>query len=219
MKSLKDYINDREMRRTGGTPESADFHSKGYHRYFEGYSEYKVPLPNGKTRIERIYTGVYHRQNLDHSQRRWIHTTYCILWGIAAILFLYAVTRYVSSNTSWYVAITEAFSVAGLFWMLCNLFNYITASTDMTINEFRSVAGLKKSSRTSAVFLVLTAVTTLLYTILHPGNLTAEEVICMISLLLASASCLAVFLIENRLTYSSFLSKNRAPENSNQISS
>ena len=46
------------------------FFSKAYHRFFRGYSEIAVPGKGGKgTRIERIYTGDYYRQDLDRKNK------------------------------------------------------------------------------------------------------------------------------------------------------
>ena len=55
MKSLKNYIDRNEMRRTGGYPESAGFHSRGFHKHFEGYSEYIEPIQK-ESRISSVST-------------------------------------------------------------------------------------------------------------------------------------------------------------------
>ena len=49
--TLRDRIEKREERERGGMPQSASFHSRGYHRYFEGYSEQTFTDARGKKHI------------------------------------------------------------------------------------------------------------------------------------------------------------------------
>ncbi|NBJ92866.1 hypothetical protein D5281_09700 [bacterium 1xD42-62] len=217
MKSLKEYTKKREWRQTGGMPESAGFHSKGYRRYFEGYSEYLVEKPNGRRKIERVYTGVYHKQELNHMQRIWIRTFYCISFGMSLLLFLFCATRNVPSNYSWYVATAEAVSTASLFWTLCCLFHYMTAGENMTLYEYHCVDKLKKAVKWTSGALFGISVTTAIYILLHMKEDISGELACLVSALGASGMCMEIYMAEKKIRYASFLSPNKAPEQSNQI--
>lgn len=216
-KELKDYINAREMKRTGGHPESADFHSKGFHRYFDGYSEYKETDSKGKTRIRRVYTGVYHRQLLSDAQRKKVKLGYAFLWILSAALFSYSATRYLPGNFALWTAVCQAFSVFGLGWTLWSLFNYVTAGKNMTLDDYRYVQALKKSSGFTAAALAAAAAGPLVHTLLQ--GFTTQEALCGAAYLLSALSCWAIRLIENKIPYDSFLSQKEAPPQSGQITS
>jgi hypothetical protein len=216
-KSLRQYIADREMQATGGSPENADFHSKGYRRYFEGYSEYKETLPNGKVKIRRIYTGVYHKAELSTGKRRFIRSSYCILFALAILLFFYSVTLPVGSNSCLYVTIPEAFSILGFIWSFYNLVNYLTAPCNMTVYEFRTVAALKRSISILALMLAATGILSVIYFLLNSGGPLSLKLSGIATLLLSAVCCLFIYLIEKRIVYTRFLSPNKAPDESNQI--
>ncbi|MCD8014865.1 MAG: hypothetical protein LUG99_17165 [Lachnospiraceae bacterium] len=217
MGSLKDYIQRREMQRTGGMPERAEFHSKGYHRYFEGWSEYREVDEKGKARLKRVYTGVYHAAKLSDQQWRAFHVGYGAAWLLSFILYFVAVTRPLDSNACWYVAVPEALTVACLFWMGWSLFNFLTAGKNMTLGEYRYVEAVKKSSRYTFVAQLLTAVGTLAYTILSSRENLAAELGCVLVLLVCAGLSLLVYLLENRVVYDSFLSTEEAPREAQQI--
>lgn len=217
MRSLKEYIKEREMRQTGGMPESAGFHSKGYHRYFDGYSEYRVKKPNGRTKIERVYTGVYYCQELNFTQRCLLKTLYGTCFGLAVMLFLFCAMRYVPGNACWYVAAAEALSTAGLFWVFCTLASYITTGQTMTMYEYHSAGKLKKATKWTAAALLGVAVMNMLYALLHWQENITGELTGAASSLAAAAACMSICLLEKRVRYSSFLSQNKVPEEAHQI--
>jgi hypothetical protein len=216
-RTFKDYIHDREMQQTGGSPENAGFHSKGYRRYFEGYSEYSETLPNGRVKIRRIYTGIYHRAELSGSRRLWLRLFYCLLFLMAGMLFFYSVTLPTESNACLYVTIPEALSILGFLWVFYNLVNYITAPLNMTTYEFRSVAALKKSTAFLSATLAATGILSLLYALLHSSDGLLLPFAGIATVFLSAVCTLFIRLLENRIVYTRFLSPNKAPADSNQI--
>lgn len=205
------------MRSTGGSPENASFHSKGYRRYFEGYSEYKETLPNGRVKIRRIYTGIYHEARLTKSQRLWLRIFYCLLFAMAVMLFFYSVTLPTGSNTCLYVTIPQALSILGFLVVFYHLFNYMSASAQMTAYEFRSVDALKKSTAFLSSVLAVTGVFNVVYAILHRNGEPVLTLSCIVTLFLSALCCLTIRFLENRIDYTRFLSPNEAPPDSNQI--
>lgn len=209
MKSLKNYIDSNEMRRTGGYPESAGFHSRGFHKYFEGYSEYTETDSKGKPHIKRVYTGVYHSQLLSDSRRKQVKLIYCLLSVLAVVLFFYSATRGISGSAAVWLSVCEAVTVLGLAWMLWSLFNYVIAGKNMTLDDYRSVSALKKSSRFAAAALTASAIVALFF--------ITENLACMAAFLAAALFCFGIGFIEKRISYKSFLSDQEAPSQSNQI--
>lgn len=217
MRMQKDYVQDREMRRTGGTPERAGFHSKGYHRYFEGYSECRELDKSGRVRIRRVYTGVYHAAELEDGQRKRIKALYCVLWLASLLLYLFVVTRPVGSNTCYYVTASEALSLAGLAWLAWSLFNYVTAGKRMTLGEYCYAEAVKRSSRFTAVVQAATAAATLVYSVLSGGDGFLQGLLCFTGALLCAGLCFSIFYIERKIVYRSFLSEKEGGEEAQQI--
>ena len=216
-RSLKEYIREREARSQGGMPESASFHSRGYRRYFEGYSEYVSTRPNGKQKIERIYTGVYHTLHASKERRRGLKICYALLYATSVVLFLWSVSRRVAGNLVWYAAAAQAAGTALLFVMLIALFGYITAPEHMTLYEYRSVRFLRKTSLTASVALFVLAAVRIIYSLLHIRERFSEEITCAAGCLVSAVCCLAVFLLERRNIYDTHLSEAEAPDNAHQI--
>lgn len=221
--ALRDWVRQKQMQETGGMPESASFHSKGYHRYFEGYSEQMVTDEKGRKRIKRVYTGVYHRAEISDARLGWTKRTYFLILVLSALLFLYAVSRDVPSNQCWYVAVFQALAVLFFLWLLYSLICYATAGRNMTVNDFRSVAAVKRAASCKAGCELLTAAMSLVYLLVSAAQGEAVDVpgecICMLLCLGAGALTLFIPYLEKRIVYTSFLSRETPLPDGNQIES
>ena len=221
--TLRDRIEKREERERGGMPQSASFHSRGYHRYFEGYSEQTFTDARGKKHIKRVYTGVYHRAQISDAKLSWTKRTYFLLLILSALVCLFAVSRPSGSNACWYVAVFAALSVLGFLWLLYALVCYATAGRDMTAEDFRSVASLKNAARFKGVCEGLTGIATLGYLIagLVTGTQVsvAEELLCLGLSLVSAVLTLLIPYLEKQISYTSFLSKEQPLPDGNQIDS
>ena len=216
-RSLKETIQEREMRRTGGMPESASFHSKGYRRYFEGYSEFQVTLPNGKRKIERVYTGVYHTLQAPEGRRGQLKAGFALLFILAAILFFWAASRYLPGNTVWYITFPEAVGTAFLFLLLIALAGYLTAPRDMTLHEYRAVGFLKKASLAASMELfLLMGIRAIYAAVCHDGHFL-QELECAAAFLAAAVCCLIIYLMEKNNIYRTHLSSAPVPDDAHEI--
>lgn len=220
---LRDWVEERERRETGGMPQSASFHSKGYHRYFEGYSEEAYVDEKGKKRIRRVYTGVLHRAQISDARLGWTKRTYFLFLVLAALVFVFAATRRVGSNTCWYAAVFEALCVLGFLWLFYELVCYAAAARDMTADDFRSVAGLQKAARFKGACEGLSGAAALLCLIATAvqGKTVdiSGEIFCALLFFGAAALTLLIPYLESKITYTSFLSKNDPLLEGNQIES
>ncbi len=217
-KSLKDYVQQREMERTGGTPERASFHSKGYHQYFDGYSEYRETDEKGKTRIRRVYTGIYHTAKVSDAARRGIHASYIVLWLLSAGLYFFLSTREVESNVVWYTAVAEALAIFGLVWVLWSLGNYLAAGKNMTQDGFRYTSALCRASACACAAQLLTAAATIAHAVLGTDQM-GKELLIAAGFAICAVCALGIRLIEQRIPYDSFLSDAKVPDDANQITS
>ena len=216
-RSLKETVMERERHRTGGMPESASFHSRGYRRYFEGYLEYRVTLPNGKKKTERVYTGVYHTLQAPEGRHRQQKVIFALLYLLAAVLFLWASSRYLPGNTVWYITFPEAVGTGLLFLLLITLAANLTASVNMTLHEYKAVERLKKISAAASAVLFFLAGIRAVYAVVHYRENCLRELECAAAFLAAAVCCLVICLMEKKNTYKTHLSNASVPEDAYEI--
>lgn len=205
---------------SGGTnKERPPSHVRAYHGHFEGYSEVAVPRRDGKgTRIERIYTGDYFRQDLTGRQRIWIRLLYVALFLWAVALCVSNAILPLASNSTWYVTLPQAVSIAFLSWIIIAFYSYLPAKQDMTVAEYRSSSlSLLKATWGSAISLGLIAVANLLFIALNLSNEPLRELLGAAKYVVSALMTLAINRIEKRVTYLSIPSQNQPPENSVKI--
>lgn len=184
--------------------------SRAYHKYWQGYSEKKVLLPNGKTKIERQYTAPWKQHVL--SGKGWVSVkaAYFLLTAASIALYLLATTRDTSGNRCWYVALAGLPAGFTLFLLLVMTVNYITNPRKMTLWEYSSARRrLLLISPIAAGLLLLTAVNNTLYVILS-AEAARGELLCVAALALSSAAAFALFLIERKLSYTDVKNDNAA---------
>lgn len=174
---------------------SHGYHSRAYHRHFEGYRETEIIDAKGRTRIKRDYVGEWYSQDLTCGKRIALKITLAALWALTAAVFLFTASRTTRANASWYVTISEFGVVAGFLWTIVSLVLYLTAPEKMTIGDYRSASkGVLRGSLCIAGFSLLTMLLTALHALLGSGTWTGE-LLCCVGFLTATA--LAVFM--NRL--------------------
>lgn len=202
MKPDKDYT-ERSSRR--------GFFSSSYHRHFEGYSEYEVIDEKGEARIRRVYTGMYYIPQMDKKQRILHRLILSALWIFVWALFIFGASRQEAGNSSWYVGLCQAVDIAVLVWIGSGLFNYLLASPQMTIGEWRSSAQrVKYGCLCASVLLAVTGAMTILDLVIG-GEGTAAHLLSA-SCFFLTAFCMAVSWIkEHRVVYKRVPSEEHAP--------
>jgi hypothetical protein len=216
--SLRDQLRD-SLKKDGKQGRHGTWHSKAYHRFFEGYSEITVPKPNGKgTRIHRIYTGNYYRQDLTNGQRILLRGLYFFIFLCIAYLFGSSAMLPLASNSAWYVVLTQVASIPFLFWILIALSSYLQVERDMTIAEYRSSSlFLQKATLGSAISLGIAALVTLVFMLLNLSNEPLPELLCAVKYL--AAGLLAFFMnrVEKKINYLIIPSQNKPPADAMEI--
>ena len=143
------------------------WHSKAYHRHFEGYTEVETVNPKGKVVIQRIYTGDYYRLDLPRNKKVGLRIVYVLLWLMACALFGFGSSRPIGANMTWYLAIVQMLTVCALAALLFSLISHCTAPQDMTIGAWKSASvNLKRRAGFAALFLELNAFMTGVYLLL-----------------------------------------------------
>ena len=205
---LRDSLQKDSLQRKDGF-----WHSKAYHRFFEGYSEISVPNPNGKgTVIKRVYTGDYYRQDLTKGQRILLRVLYMVLFLCVCYLFVSNAMLPLLSNSNWYVTITQAITIPFLFWITIVLLSYLPAAHDMTINEYRSSSrALKKAVFGAAVSMGTVALVTMVFIILNQANGSLVELPTVLKYLAGGLLAFLMNRIENKVNYIIIPSQNKPP--------
>ncbi len=214
----KDRLRD-SLRKDGKQGKRGTWHSKAYHRFFEGYSEISVPHPNGKgTSIQRVYIGNYYRQNLTKSLRILLRMLYLVLFLCITYLYTSSAILPLMINSTWYVVLPQAASVVFLFWTLIAFFFYMPAEKDMKITDYRSSSlSLLKASEGSAICLGATALAVLIFVLINPSGESHNELLCAGKYLVAGLTALAIYLIEKKVSYLKIPNQIVPPDNSVEI--
>lgn len=179
------------------------WHSKAYHRFFEGYSETAVPKPNGRGfTIQRVYTGNLYRQDLAQEKRVLLRILYLALFVIVVYLFVTNAIMPRPGNSTWYVVLCQAVSIPFLFWILISFITYLPSLEDLTIHDYRSSSlSFKKATLGASIGLGLAAFATLLFILLNPAEDLQIELVSVAKYLAAALIVFSMNWIERRIIY------------------
>lgn len=210
----KRRMNQRLRRRTDLDKGLLDkgWHSKAYHRHFEGYAEVETTNEKGKTVIERVYVGDYYRLDLPKKKRILLRAGYGALIILAALLFWFAASRPVGANMTWYLAIAQMVGVC-LIGLLCvNLLSHCIAPRDMTIGDWKSSSEkLQRNAKYTALIMELLAFLTLLHVLLNGENWPVH-LLCTALYAVAGLTAVVMNRLEANAPYITYHSTEEAPE-------
>jgi hypothetical protein len=211
--SLRDRLGD-SVRASGDSKRKQNIPSKAYHKFFEGYSEVRVPRSNGKgTRIKRIYTGEYYRQDLSPRNRVLIRLLYVVFFLCASLLFVSGAIESYDGNSTWYVNLPEAACVFFLFWILMAFIEYLPAAQDMTISEYRSSSlSLLKATMGAAACLGVTAFATLLFLMVNSYNGLTPGILGIVKYISGGLIMVLMYRLEKKLKYQIIPNTNQVPD-------
>lgn len=210
--SLKDQLRS-SLEKENKPGRRGPWRSKAYHRFFEGYTEITVLNPDGKgSRIQRIYTGNYYRQDLTKSQRILLRLLYVALYLGAVYLFVSSAVLPLTSNSTWYVVLTQVVSIPFLFWILIVFFFYLPAGLDLTIHDYRSSSlSLQKATLYAAISLGLVALATLIFVLLNRPDEPLLELLCAAKYLAGGLLVFVMNRAEKKVNYLIIPSQNKLP--------
>lgn len=215
----KRKMNQRLRRRTDLDKGLLDrgWHSKAYHRHFEGYTELEETNEKGKTVIKRVYVGDYYRLDLPKNKRIGLRFSYAGLISLIAALFGFVASRPVRANMTWYLAIVQMLAVCLLGLLCVNLLSHSIAPRDMTVGDWKSSSKkLQRNAKYTALTMELLAFLTALHLILNGENWLIH-LLCVG--LYAVAGLIAVVLnrLEANAPYKIWRSTEEAPDDGSYI--
>lgn len=177
------------------------YHSRAYHRYFEGYEEREQCNENGSLVIRRFYTGMYYKQDVSDKRRMLIRVLYGLLYTLGVAMFLYAATRQVACNNTWYVTIPSVGSLVSSVLTAVYLFFNITSPRAMQIRSYRdSHERLVTTSAFSAAFMAGTAASSAL-SLLQKPTAVGATLLCSALYMISGICMLVIFLKEKIMHY------------------
>ena len=210
----KRRMNQRLRRRTDLYKGLLDkgWHSKAYHRHFEGYAEVETNNEKGRTVIERVYVGDYYRLDLPKKKRVGLRLTYAALIVLIAALFGFAASRPVGANSQWYLAIVQMLGVCLIGLMGVNLLSHCIAPRDMTIGDWKSSSKkMQRNTKYTALLMELLAFLTLLHVVLN-GEDWLIHLLCVALYAIAGVTTVVINLLETNAPYVTYHSTEVAPE-------
>lgn len=192
------YNKDKQLREQE-TAMRASFLNKRYHSFFEGYTEVQVKKPNGKTRIERVYTGKFYRQNLSTLAYVGVRISYLILWAICAVLYLSTGLHSYSFNLKWFCVLPQVGALPCLFYTTILLIDYVFAERKLKIYDYKQCH--KKLMKISLLGSMFFALAFLVSTIYVAAAGFSDEQLATIKYLICALSVFAINRIENTIEY------------------
>ena len=169
-----------------------------YHRFFEGYTEEKVPGDDGKLHTKRVYRDFLYVPRLTRAERAMRLLGYPLLYLAGISLFISGATREAACNTAWYAALATGLSLVCAVIEAVPLFCCAFGPEEQTVYQFRS--GHRTCvlwARITAGAMALTAVLALIATLLGGDG-------AWVPLLLFALACAceaAVGVLESRVAY------------------
>lgn len=215
----KRRMNQRLRRRTELDKGLLDrgWHSKAYHRHFEGYAEVETTNEKGKAVIERVYVGDYYRLDLPKNKRIQLRLCYAWLIALSAFLFGFAASRPVGANMTWYLAITQMLGVCLIGLMSVNLLAHCIAPREMTVGDWKSSSEkLKRNSKYTALIMELLAFLTLLHLLLNGEN-WGMHLLCVGLYAVAGLVAIVINRLETNAPYLKRRSTEETPEDGSYI--
>lgn len=208
-----DWIEKRTKRQREEEVVNRDWwHSRGYHKFFEGYSEYYVTKPNGKPKIERIYTGLYYKADMKKSSYTLVKASYLLLYLCLVYLFITGSAAVVTSNFVWYATFPQALFIPVLFYQAIVIVSYVTAKEKMQIHKYKTTSkALIKSSVFGAIYCGLSAVGVLVNMLITKSFSGALLSPC-IKFIVCAVIQFAYFMAERNIEYDAIINENKVPD-------
>lgn len=170
-----------------------------FRRFFEDYTEERLPGDDGKLHTRRVYRGWWYAPRLSRAQRVLRAALYLLLFGGGVALFMLGAMQPSGSNRAWYVALSTGLVLFSALIEVIPLLGCIFGKPRQTVYQYRS--GSKTCvlwARITAGLMALTAVLTLLFFAL------SREAAAVDAALFFAGACAceaAVGLLESHVAY------------------
>ncbi len=137
--SIEDRI-DRLMERTWKSDDTGHtWHSRGFHRYFEGYKENKVVDEKNHEHVERFYAGNYYVSKLGTPTFVFARILYGLLIAASfAAYYTSCFSHLIEANYVYAVSIAQGIDVVLYLWLAYIYCCYLLGGRKMTSGEYKA---------------------------------------------------------------------------------
>lgn len=215
---LAEKARAKQLSSAGGTPESAPFHSRAYHRNFEGYTEVKALDARGRPVIRRVYTGKYYEPDLAPFRRVTLRIFYLLFFSGGTALFLFCATRTLPCNRVPYVSLFQAISVPLLIWCVYVLIFYVPSAGQLTVGEYKLLHhSLIRATRLTAACMWACAAAALVCFAAAPAGRVSGVLLCAGGFAVSGGLISLIALFERNLEYTVASGSAVSPEDGVEI--
>lgn len=203
-------VFDTEEAKKGKT-----YHSKAYHRFFEGYAEMQEIDPRTlRPVIKRVYIGPYFRidpKNSSLFRKLFFSLIYLLSW----IFLIVGSTRNISLNTEAFTRFLPAACILALMYLAFPMFYVLSVPKEMEIRHFReSHENLIKSALIAGALFFLCFIIDLIVTLASSLTASAFTLFCY---LFSSLLLLGMAFLESRTPYEKLPPKHTPPDKARVI--
>ena len=201
-KRIKRVLREQERRHKIEKNSAEPWHSRAYHREFEGYAEREVPGEKGRTKIERIYVGNYYELDATDQRRRLLKWTHIVFSLGAWVFFLMGATARVAANFSRLTAFFQAIQVLTMVWLLIVGVRNLLTPPRMRVRQYKdSSCAVLLWTRIAAVCAGVSCLLTLIFTLIHTREGLGAGLLCALYHALAAVLVMLSYYIEAQQNY------------------
>jgi hypothetical protein len=175
--------------------------SHTYRRHFEDYAYREMTDKNGKTKMVRVYAGVYYTPMISRRAQALRKLSYSMFWLLCGGALVFSAGCELKFNFLKQGALIYGLVCLALLWILSGLINYLIAPMHRTIGEWRdSAESLKKSTVGGTIAFALCAGMNLIQ-LLAQRNQVSMRLCCVLVCLVGGGTALLWSVLEKKTVY------------------
>ena len=193
-------------------------HKSHYHKYFQGYTEVRVKKPNGRYRIERVYTAPWKQHDME--KPRWVSqkVLYLVLALLSAVCIAVSMAADVLSNYVWFVFLPGILTFVAAFVLCAYAVAYATKPRKMTLGEFTgAVRGIRRAALVTLICTAITVLTKLVSVIMLETLASSSEWKTFLLLFAAIIGSAVIYIAERNTNYIDIPNHTSKPVNGEEI--
>ena len=201
-KRIKRVLREQERRHKIEKDSAEPWHSRAYHREFEGYAERRVTNDKGHEKLERIYVGNYYELEAPKGRRMFLKLSHIVFCLGAVVFFLMGATAPVAANFSRLTTFFQAVEVLALAWLLIICIRNLLTPTRMRVRQYKdSSCAVLLWTRVAAICAGVCGLLTLGFTLIHAQESLGTGLLCVLYHALAAALVFLSYYIESQQNY------------------
>lgn len=151
--TIRKILTGRSGTRTGSDlNRKTGYHSRAYHRFFEGYAEFYENDKNGKPYIRRVYVGPYYCPEGTRKEQLADKISGLLLYFVATSVYVICCVQKVWYNAFAPIVFFEALVLFLLLFFLFPFTEHVRAGKRLMIREYRDASELYRKESCAAAY-------------------------------------------------------------------